>query len=245
MDAPLDRKTLAEQLTRRLTLLITTQGLKSGDPLPSEASISARFGVSRAITREALRALQERGIVEIVNGKRATVRPLTSDPLSNFFVWAVSFERRSLVELLEVRKGLEIQSAALAARRRTPEDIAALRDTIACMADQLDDADAYAELDYRLHLQIAVAAHNDMLHRLIASIREPFKGTIREGLLRQTGTATRRYIQRGHEKLVAMIENGDVAATVAVMSRHLDEAWAVVAHDPPEPSEDMPALPRS
>ena len=245
MDAPLDRKTLAEQLTRRLTLLITTQGLKSGDQLPSEASISARFGVSRAITREALRALQERGIVEIVNGKRATVRPLTSDPLSNFFRWAVSFERRALVELLEVRKGLEVQSAALAATRRTPGDIAALRDTVARMAEQLHDADAYTELDYRLHLQIAVAAHNEMLHHLIASIHEPFKGTIREGLLRQTETATRRYIQRGHEKLVAMIESGDVAATVAVMSGHLDEAWAVVAHERVELPEDSPTPIRS
>src|SRR4051794_39970821 len=152
-DVPLHRETLATQLAQRMIAFITVNGLKSGDALPSEARLAAQFGVSRPIMRESLRLLQAQGIVEVVNGKGATVRPLTSDPLSSFFTWATHFDEHALVELLEVRKGLETQSAALAAARHTPEDIAALRATVDAMAQHLHEADVYTEMDYTLHLQ--------------------------------------------------------------------------------------------
>lgn len=230
-DLPLRRETLAAQLAERLTAFIMARGLRSGDALPSEAKLAAQFGVSRPIMREALRTLQAQGIITVTNGKGATVRPLTSDPLSTFFTWAMRFDEHALVDLLEVRKGLEVQAVALAAERRTPEEIAAMRATVATMAHHLHDADRYTELDYELHLQIATATHNAMLRHLVASIREPAKETIREGLRRQPNDQGRRRIQAGHERIVAAIATGDVEAAVAAMHRHLDGARTMIALD--------------
>jgi GntR family transcriptional repressor for pyruvate dehydrogenase complex len=231
IDSPLHRETLATQLAERLITFITVNGLKPGDALPSEARLATQFGVSRPIMREAMRTLQAQGIIEVTNGKGATVRPLTGDPLSSFFTWAMRFEEDALVELLEVRKGLELQSVALAAARRTPEELAGMRATIATMAQHIHDADAYTELDYQLHLQIAVATHNGMLRHLLSSIREPFKETIREGLRRQTGERGRRRIQGGHERIVAAIAAQDSEVAVAVMTGHLDGARTIIALD--------------
>jgi len=244
IESPLERHTLSEQLTTRLTELITTQGLKSGDELPSEADLSARFGVSRAVTREALRALQERGIIAIANGKRATVRPLTSAPLRNFFHWAVSFERQSLVELLEVRKGLEMQAATLAAQRHTAEDLAALHDTLARMGAAVRDATAYTDLDATLHRQIAAAARNEMLQHLITSLHEPFMQQLVASLQQPHAKARtrgrdhradqrwRQALHSEHEQLVAAIARGDAETAAATIAAHLENARMVIARDP-------------
>lgn len=237
VDLPLRRETLAEQLAERLTAFITAHGLRSGDALPSEAKLAMQFGVSRPIMREALRTLQAQGIITVTNGKGATVRPLTSEPLSSFFTWAMRFDENALVDLLEVRKGLELQSVALAAERRTDDELAAMRATVATMTLHLHDADRYTELDYELHLQIATATHNAMLRNLVASIREPFKETIREGLRRQPNDRGRRRIQAGHEKMVAAIAAGDVTTAVATMRGHLDGTRRMIALDQYEPAE--------
>jgi GntR family transcriptional repressor for pyruvate dehydrogenase complex len=244
LDTPLERQTLSDQLTKRLTELITTQGLKSGDELPSEGELSARFGVSRAVTREALRVLQERGIVAIANGKRATVKPLTSEPLRNFFHWAVSFEQQSLVELLEVRKGLEVQAATLAAQRRTPDDVAALRDTLARLEAAVHDATTYTGLDATLHRQIAAAARNEMLQHLIVSLHEPFmqqlvaslRGRHAEAQPRKRGPGPDRLWRQAlnveHERIVDAIARGDAEAAAATIAAHLESARMVIARDP-------------
>lgn len=237
VDLPLRRETLAEQLVERLTAFITEHGLRSGDALPSEAKLATQFGVSRPIMREALRTLQAQGIITVTNGKGATVRPLTSDPLSHFFTWAMRFDENALVDLLEVRQGLELQSVALAAERRTDEELDAMRATVATMARHLRDADRYTELDYELHLQIASATHNAMLRNLVASIREPAKETIREGLRRQPNDRGRRRIQAGHEKIVAAIAAGDVEAAVSTMRGHLDGTRRMIALDQYEAAE--------
>lgn len=243
-DVALERTTLTDRLTQRLTQLIVAQGLKSGDPLPAEAELSARFGVSRAVTREALRALQERGIIVIANGKRATVSPLTSEPLRNFFTWAVTFERQSLAELLEVRKALEVQAVLLAAQRRTDDDLAALRATVRQMADALHEASTFTALDITLHQQIAVVARNKMLHHLLTSLQGPFiqhvVASLREARDEdsavvepsRTDHAWLRGLHREHEQLVDAIARRDATQATETIAAHLDSARIPILRDP-------------
>lgn len=244
VDGALERTTLTDQLTQRLTQLIVAQGLKSGDPLPAEAELSARFGVSRAVTREALRALQERGIIIIANGKRATVSPLTGEPLRNFFHWAVTFERQSLVELLEVRKALEVQAVMLAVQRRTEGDLIALRATLCKMLDALHDASAFTTLDAALHRRIAVAARNEMLHHLLGSLHEPYMQQIVSSLRRErdeesavastrrTDHAWLRGLHREHEQLVDAIARRDAVQATEMIALHLDSSRVIIVRDP-------------
>ena len=122
---------------------IDTNNLKPGDLLPSEATLARDFGVSRPVVREAPQVAGRSGVVEIVNGKGAVIKPMDDTYLRLFFQRAIQIERATLVELMEVRKPLEVQSATLAAQRRSPEEAAQLKATVAAMRDCLHDMEAY------------------------------------------------------------------------------------------------------
>ena len=72
----LSRQTLPEQVAENLIDFIASEGLKPGELLPSTAKLSESFGVSRPVVREGLRSLASLGIIEIVNGKGAIVKPI-------------------------------------------------------------------------------------------------------------------------------------------------------------------------
>src|SRR5512140_2333475 len=129
----LSRGTLAEQVTDNLLSFIESQHLKPGDLLPSETSLAGSFGVSRPVIREALKNLEGKGVIEIINGKGALVRPIDSDPLRLFFQRAMQLERSSMLELMEIRKGMEVQAAALAAERRDAKDLQDIRQVVETM----------------------------------------------------------------------------------------------------------------
>src|SRR5690554_2390554 len=133
------RGTLAEQVTERLLEYIEAQKLTPGCLLPSETSLAASFGVSRPVIREALKNLEGKGIVEIVNGKGAYIRPIDPNPLRLFFQRAVQMERGTILELMEVRKGLEVQAAALAAQRRNEQDLQSIGKVVEGMRQNMHD----------------------------------------------------------------------------------------------------------
>jgi GntR family transcriptional repressor for pyruvate dehydrogenase complex len=227
----LRRETLAEQAVVGLMQFIQEKDLKPGELLPSEIMLATEFGVSRQVIREALKSLQGQGVIEIINGKGAIIRPIDSDALLVFFARAVQINRDTIIELIEVRKGIEVQSAMLAAERRTPEELARMKEIVAQMSQRLGDPDAYIELDLALHLAIALATHNAMMYHLIEAIREISKDTIREGLLRRRTNEQLERVQELHEMLIAELERGDAEAASRAMAHQFDEAIVALVTD--------------
>jgi DNA-binding FadR family transcriptional regulator len=228
----LHRETLAEQASANLMAYIQEQKLQPGESLPSEAELINEFGVSRQVIREALKSLQGRGIIEIVNGRRATVKPITPEILQTFFSRATDLDRNSIIELIEVRKGIEIQSAVLAAERRTEAELQQLEEIVKEMATQIGNLDTYISLDLKLHEIIATATHNSMFYHLIQSIRQACIDTIREGLLHRRTRQELERVQEMHETLIACIRTQDGKAAGEAMTIHFDEA--IVALVSPE-----------
>lgn len=242
MQTKLRRETLAQQVAHHLLDYIERQGLAPGAFLPSEARLAEEFGVSRPSIREALKALEARGVVEIANGRGATVKAMSSEPLSHFFRRTARVNREALLELLEVRRGLEAQSARLAARRRTAADLAAMARVVATMRQQLGDPEAYTDLDTELHLLIARASGNATLYHLVESIREPLQDTIREGLRRRNPGHQYERVQAMHEDLLAALERGDAEEAARAMAVHFDETMSVVGGDSEERPPQPPTL---
>jgi GntR family transcriptional repressor for pyruvate dehydrogenase complex len=224
----LSRETLVEQAERNLLTFIDAQGLKPGDLLPSEAKLAADFGVSRPVIRETLKSLAGKGVIAIANGKGALVQPVNSSPLRQFFQRALLADREAIVELMEVRRGIEVLSVELAARRRTPEQVARMAELVGAMRLHLADPDAYTELDVELHLLIAAAAHNTMLYHLVESLRHVLKGSIREGLRRRQTDAELERVQIHHEALLSAIQSADAEQAIGAMVAHFDEAIRVL-----------------
>lgn len=217
------RTTLVEQVTEQLLQLITAPAMTPGAALPSSAQLAANLGVSRTVVREAFKALEARGVIAVANGKNATVQPITSVPLQQFFQRAMQVEQQAVSEFMELRKGLETQSAALAAERRTAHDLVFIQTTFAAMQAHIGDVDAFAELDVTLHLQIAYATRNRMLLHLIESLRETLKDTIRAGRRRRSTPAQLAQIIELHCDVVDAIVASDPQAAARAMALHFDD----------------------
>lgn len=232
----LSRGTLADQVAERLLEYISTQGLKPDDLLPSEASLAASFGVSRPVVREALKNLEGKGVVEIINGKGALIRPIDSDPLRRFFLRVTQLDQSSILELMEVRRGLEVQAASLAAQRRSPNDLEAISRAVKGMRVRLDDLDAFTRLDVEFHIAISAASHNTILGFLVESIRDALRSSITAGLLSRGADLSLESIQQTHEDLFKAIEDGNSEEAMLTMLQHFDEAISAISQPKPPPT---------
>jgi len=220
----LNRETLAEQVADAIAKLIETEQLAPGDSLPSTVKLAENFGVSRPVIREALKTLEGREVLTISNGRTAMVKPITSDGLRNFFAHAIALDRQSLIELLEVRNGLEVRSAALAAINATEADIADLEKTLIRMRQCLSDPTSYTELDVGFHTQIAAATKNKLMFLLIESIRDALANTIQEGLRSRFNSEQFERVQELHELVFDSIKSRDHTRAAEAMMKHFNDA---------------------
>lgn len=235
----ISRSTLAQRVAEDVSAALLSGLLKCGQPLPPESELAANYGVSRPVVREALGYLRAFGLVEVVNGKGATITAPGHVPLTRFFNIAAALSDESTVRLLEVRRGIEVEAASLAAQRRTDAEM----DRILHHLDSMRrlhrmpptrfDSESYAEADRAFHLSIAQASHNDLLGQLCYSIREPMKHSILTGLKCQQSTDNRNNIQASHEAIAAAIKAGDPLAAMEVMREHLSGAVARLLEGPP------------
>lgn len=224
------RGTLAEQVTNQLQIYIEQQQLKPGDCLPSETSLAASFGVSRPVIREGLKNLEGKGVIEIINGKGALIRPIDSGSLQLFFKHAMRMDQKTMLELMEIRKGLEVQAAALAAKRRDEKDLKSIRQIVEAMRPNMKNLETYTQLDVELHLHIAAASHNDMMVYLVEAIREALRSSIIAGITSRGTELHLETVQQSHEMLLQTLITMDDAAATLAMVHHFDIAMDAIAH---------------
>lgn len=217
-------KSLVEQVTDAIVDLIESDGLKPGDKLPSTAALTQTYGVSRPVVREALKTLEGRGMIEISGGRSAVIRPVSGEVLRSYFKRAMTVEHDNSLDILEVRYGIEMQCARLAAERRSQEELAGLTTLVERMRDQLDQPETYADLDVTLHLLIAESTQNTLLYQLVHSIRDALRDMIREGLAQRLTPEELERVQSAHEHIVAAIAAADPDAAAQAMAFHFDDA---------------------
>lgn len=225
----LKRTSLTEQAVQGLLQHIEDEKMKPGAPLPSEGRLGETLGVSRTVIREALKTLKGLGVVEIANGKSPVIRrDLDASALGIYFSRALQVLENSTEDLMDVRASLEGRAAALAAQRRTSEQLARMSDLIIQMQAQLQRPSVYASLDTELHLEIARASGNLLLFQMIGSIRDSLEAQSRQGMERRKTEASLQKVQDGHAELVELIGNGDAEGAAECMLAHMKSALQVL-----------------
>ena len=226
---PLERTSLAEQAVQRLLQHIQDAKLDPGSALPSEARLGEALGVSRTVVREALRTLKGLGVVDISNGKAPTIRrDLDASALGIYFSRAMQVLDNSTEDLMDVRASLEGRAAALAALRRTPEQLARMSDLVIRMQTQLRRPSVYASLDTELHLEISRASGNLLLFQIIGSIRASLETHSRQGMEQRKTEESLQLVQDAHVELVEHIGNRDAEGASRCMHLHMDSALKVL-----------------
>lgn len=158
---------LSEAVSVALAGKITRGELAPGAQLPTEKMLAASFGVSRAVVREAVARLKADGRIETRQGAGAFVARMPQR--LNFRFQQADSAGPALAELhdiFELRAMIETSVAELAARRRSADDIAAMRLHLQAMDDALADGSDGSAADDDFHLAIAAATHNAYTHRL-------------------------------------------------------------------------------
>jgi GntR family transcriptional regulator, transcriptional repressor for pyruvate dehydrogenase complex len=152
--------------------------LSTGDVLPPERDLKAMFNTSRGTLREALRVLEERGLIEIKLGVHggAIVRGVNADQMTGTLARMIQSQQVDLNHLAEFREGVEGNVASLAAQRAVPEEIQMLRQLVEA-ADgyvfaETPDRDAFIEVDKQFHQELARISGNPVYIFVLETIHE-------------------------------------------------------------------------
>ncbi|HEY1596981.1 MAG TPA: FCD domain-containing protein [Thermoleophilaceae bacterium] len=193
-----------------------------GDRLPSEAALATTLGVSRLTVREATRALAARGYLELRKGRRPQILAPSGSLVGDYFRASIRRDPTALLELIEVRRALEIHIASLAATRASRGALSTMQEAIAQMASDPDDEDAFHAADMRFHEALAAATDNKMLRQLIEQLAEPLLASRQRSYAghKQAGGNMDAVVE-DHRAILRAVEARDPARAAASMSHHL------------------------
>jgi GntR family transcriptional repressor for pyruvate dehydrogenase complex len=215
---PIKSTRIYEEIVRQVKQLIAEGKLKSGDRLPPERDLAEKFMVSRTSVREALRALQSRGLVEIRAGEGAFIRDISVDELIEPLALVILPHRESVGELFEARRLLEPAIAALAARRATREELAEMERILDEQAKEVAQGRTGVAQDTALHSAIANSAHNRAITRIVSALMDLLTQS-REESLHTPGRPTRSHAD--HRRVLEAIRRRDEVAAHRAMLDHL------------------------
>lgn len=217
----------SELVLEQIKGMIESNQYAPGSKLPTVVELAESFEVGRSTIREALSGLKAMGWITIRHGGGSYV---SQELPSSDDAAAVSFKNEQLQEVLEVRKFIEAGCAELAAKRRTNENLAELKETLALMESVLDDEEASDQADIRFHLLIARASRN----ALFLSMMESMAGRLRESMKESrrlwffAERASSEQLLQEHKAIFEAIEARDGVEARERMMRHLLKVEQVI-----------------
>lgn len=221
--APVSRQNLADDLAQRITQLIQGGAYAAGDRLPAIATMARQFGVGSPTLREALRKLETVGVIDIRHGSgvyvnRAPDSLVITNPILHL-TQDGTVEKKLLVDLIEARIPIEVQSATLAAQHATPEHLAEMRRLLDHAGATLDDDAVLNQTNLAFHRQIALASGNVVLRQLLEVLSSLFR---EEQRLIIDIHGSRKHDHAEHVKILEALEKRDPALAAKRMRTHLD-----------------------
>jgi GntR family transcriptional repressor for pyruvate dehydrogenase complex len=212
---------LYQQITEQIQNLVMEGTLRPGDKLPPERELAEQFGVSRTAVREAVKALREKGLVEIQPGRGTFITNSTSKVMQDSLglIMRVSLGN-GVLNLNEVRTLLEPGIAALAAERILEEDIQILEQAVEAMDAAMHDADAFAEADLEFHLALARATQNPLIPILLDPVVDLLREHRKRIFLVEGGPQRGQY---HHRRILTAVKKRDAAAARQAMCDHMQQ----------------------
>ncbi len=215
-------KSLTAELVKRLTAEITSGALAPGARLPTEQQLVEALGVSRTVVREAVSALKADGLVITRQGVGAFVaqdtqrRPFRIDP--------DDLTLAKVLDVMELRTGVEVEAAGLAAERRTGRHVKQMEQALDAIDVALARGEAAVGADFDFHCAIADATRNgffrDFLQYLGRFIipRQSLRSTVGDAAAQ---AAYLQQVQAEHRVIFQAIAGSDVEAARAAVRSHL------------------------
>jgi DNA-binding FadR family transcriptional regulator len=212
---------LTAELVERLTADIVSGKLLPGSQLPTEQEMISATGVSRTVVREAVAALKADRLVVTRQGVGAFVAAQVRRPFRVDF--DANSPLREVLNVMELRTGVEIEAAGLAAERASPAQVKKISDRYAAVQGAIDRGNHAVDQDFAFHCEIADATGNPQFRRFLEYLGR-FIIPRRTVWGRSTPPALRSQLdlfQQEHTQIVTAIREGAVAKARDAMQRHL------------------------
>jgi len=217
-------RAMSDQVAQQLLKQIEVGSFRDTGKLPTEAALAQEFGVSRTVIREAISRLKNEGVVEPRQGsgvfisQHAGIRPLRID-------YAEAVDAKSLPQLLAVRRAIEAEVAAEAARCRTDADMDAIDSALRRIDEAVAEGhDGVAE-DIAFHRAIAVVTGNPYFLKTLEFLTQYLEAGMK---VTRGNEATRRdfswQVRDEHAAIVAAIRAGDPMAARNAACTHMYNA---------------------
>jgi DNA-binding FadR family transcriptional regulator len=228
-------------LSTQIADLVLSGKLKDGDPLPTEAVLCEQFGVNRSTVREAIRLLEETGMVRRTGLKRLHVSRPTHAEVSNQVERALLLHRITFNELWETAMVLEPNSAELAALHLTDDELLEIEENVKKTQKAVAQGSSLVELDIEFHSLIAKAMHN----RVLLLAREPMSRLFYPAfslVLSHVDSSGNRLL-KAHQEILSALKQRSPEIASKWMRRHIEDfrrGYEATGHsvNDPLPSQD-------
>lgn len=211
-----------EQVIEQIKEIIQNGELKCGDQLPSERDLCEQLHVSRTSVREALRSLEMLGIIECRQGEGNFIRESFEDSLLEPISITFMLHGSKTNEILELRKIIEPETAALAARNISAAELQEIKELI-LLLNREDDSEKSAEIDKKIHYKIVRASGNGLVINVMYAVSNLVDRYIEAVVANLFQTPENKSIvKEQHEAVVREIEAHDAAKAAAAMRKHLE-----------------------
>lgn len=213
---------LSDQAMEQIQEMIFSGKFSPGEKLPSESQLIKSLDVSRSSVREALRALESKGVIEVKPGLGAYVQdqPFSFQSVDQAIEWLLN-KKESLIQVLFVREVLEGLAASLLAAKNNDTTISELEEIIEqqkSMAEFDQKIEDFSDLALRFHMLIASSVGNPMLESLIGSIISQIY-TGNRAVLHVCGRVEKSLAD--HQKIIDVLKSGDADQAEKVMREHV------------------------
>ena len=223
---PVSRKTLAQEVVAILRRFILVEDLHEGDKLPSERQLTAAFGVSHRVVREALGVLSGQGIIVKEHGRGAFVQSFDRDRLHDDETLPFS-SAQNPTDLYEIRCAIEVGAMCLAAKHATSSDIGELEAIVDEMTPKVERGESLAADEIRFHRCLLKATHNDLIRQQDDLLTESLRYKYFEDLDRLSRSRGNPRTMEEHRGIIEALRDRDGVRAMQLMHTHVARVLAV------------------
>jgi len=213
---------LSQNIVQQIRDAILAGNLKPGDRLPSEKELADNFGVSKSSLREAFRALEALGFLEVRQGMTggAFVREVDLKTARNSLFNYIFFQKPSINEFTQLRSFIEPPIAEIAARKITDGDLADLEQNLVQTKKELDSAVFFYDLDTYFHHKLASIAGNRIIIFVIDSVKS---AVVNLKLQMHLDANFSRKVYEAHVEIFDALHHRDPEKARSAMLNHIVE----------------------
>jgi GntR family transcriptional regulator, transcriptional repressor for pyruvate dehydrogenase complex len=212
------RNALTRQVADVMAERIVSGEFPEESLLPSERQLCEGLQVSRTVIREAIKALESRGLVRVEQGRGMIVQEPQLGPLTDALRLLIRRREHLVDDLLELRKILEVHMVVRAAERRTEANIKNMERFLEEMRKNPNKSQGYASADLEFHMEIARATQNPVLLVLLEPLSDLSIKSREDSYL---GPKVVKLRAQQHEEILTCIRHRDGKGAQAAMSKHL------------------------